>query len=346
MSKSGTLRVALASKGTYQDETIRFLSGAGLGVWRPNPRQYVGRIPTVPGAEVLFQRPEDIVHKVADGSVDLGITGYDLVAEHGYDEANIHVTILDLGFRRCELVLAVPDYWLDIQTIDDLAELSIAFKRDGRDLRIATKFPNLTTEFLYRHGVNYFALVGASGAIEAAPALGYADAIVDLSQTGVTLSDNHLRIVDGGTLLKAQACLIASRASVGASAERLDLARTFIEYCEAKRAARRYRIVTANVPGADEDEVARHVISNLDLAGERGPTIAPVYAKSEPVSRWFAVSVIVSERHMLDAVDHLRRVGSTGITVSTPDYMFAAKSKAFAELGKSICIADGASNGH
>ncbi len=345
MSAQTTLRIALASKGTYQEETDRFLSSAGLSVWRPNPRQYVGRIPTVPGSEVLFQRPEDIVHKVADGSVDLGITGYDLVSEHGYDEPNIHVTILDLGYRRCELVLAIPDYWLDIQTIDDLAELSIAFKRAGRDLRVATKFPNLTTEFLYRHGVNYFSLVGATGAIEAAPALGYADVIVDLSQTGVTLRDNHLRIVDGGTLLKAQACLIASRGTVGQSPERLQMARTFIEYCEAKRAARRYRVITANVPGNSEDEIARHVISNLDLAGERGPTIAPVFAKGPTDRRWFAVTVIVSEGHLLEAVDHLRSVGSTGITVSTPDYMFAAESQAFATLRDAACQETGMSYG-
>ncbi|MEZ4522804.1 MAG: ATP phosphoribosyltransferase [Thermomicrobiales bacterium] len=337
MSQDSTLRIALSSKGTYQEESDRFLSSAGLSVWRPNPRQYIGRIPTVPGSEVLFQRPEDIVHKVADGSVDLGITGYDLVAEHGYDEPNIHVTILDLGFRRCELVLAIPDYWLDVQTIDDLAELSIAFKRDGRDLRVATKFPNLTTEFLYRHGVNYFSLVGATGAIEAAPALGYADVVVDLSQTGVTLRDNHLRIVDGGTLLKAQACLIASKSTVGTSPERLDCARTFIEYCEAKRAARRYRVVTANVPGESPEDVARHVVSNLDLAGERGPTIAPVHAKTASDKGWFSVTVIVSESHMLDAVDHLRSVGSTGITVSTPDYMFGAESNAFAKLKDEIC---------
>jgi ATP phosphoribosyltransferase len=274
---------------------------------------------------------------VADGSVDLGITGYDLVAEHAFDEPNVHVTILDLGFRRCELVLAVPDYWLDVQTIDDLAELSIAFKRDGRDLRVATKFPNLTTEYLYRHGVNYFSMVGATGAIEAAPALGYADVVVDLTQTGVTLRDNHLRIADGGVLLRAQACLIASKSTLAASEQRMALARTFIEYCEAKLAARGFRIVTANVPGRQEDDVASHIISNLDLAGERGPTIAPVVSKDRSETRWFAVSIIVSDRHMLDAVDHLRRAGSTGITVSTPDYMFAAESDAFARLRTAAC---------
>src|SRR5690554_6274698 len=114
MSRLAHLRAGLASKGGYEEATNRFLSGAGLGVWRPNPRQYVGRISSVDGAEVLFQRPEDIVHKVADGSLDLGITGYDLVAEHSIDNPGVHVVIADLGFRRCELVMAVPDAWLDI----------------------------------------------------------------------------------------------------------------------------------------------------------------------------------------------------------------------------------------
>jgi ATP phosphoribosyltransferase len=337
MTGEQTLRIALASKGTYQDETNRFLASAGLSVWRPNPRQYAGRIATVPGSEVLFQRPEDIVHKIADGSVDLGITGFDLVSEHAFDEPNVHAVILDLGFRRCELVLAVPDYWLDVQTIDDLAELSIAFKRDGRNLRVATKFPSLTSDYLYRHGVNYFSLVGASGAIEAAPALGYADVIVDLSQTGVTLRDNHLRVPGGGVLLRAQACLIASLSSLAASPQRLKRARLFIEYCEAKLAAGRYRVVTANVPGASEQMVADHIISNLALAGERGPTIAPVFDKDRSGERWFSVSVIVSDRDTLDAVDHLRSAGSSGITVSTPDYMFAAESDAFAKLQAAVC---------
>jgi ATP phosphoribosyltransferase len=91
------------------------------------------------------------------------------------------------------------------------------------------------------------------------------------------------------------------------------------------------------VPGRHEDDVASHIISNLDLAGERGPTIAPVVSKDRSETRWFAVSIIVSDRHMLDAVDHLRRAGSTGITVSTPDYMFAAESDAFARLRTAAC---------
>ncbi len=199
---------------------------------------------------MLFQRPEDIVGKVGDGSVDIGITGFDLVSEHGYDNPNIHVTILDLGFRRCELVLAIPDYWLDVQTIDDLAELSIAFKRDGRDLRIATKFPNLTTDYLYRHGVNYFSLVGASARSKRPRRSICRRRRVTSARPVSRLRDNHLRIVDGGTLLRAQACLITSRSTIAASPERVQRARTLVEYCEAKLAARSYRVVTANVPGS------------------------------------------------------------------------------------------------
>jgi ATP phosphoribosyltransferase len=330
------LRIGLSSKGSYEEETNRFLGKAGLSVWRPNPRQYVGRVSSVSGAEVLFQRPEDIVHKVADGSLDLGITGYDLVAEYAGDESDVHVVIPDLGFRRCELVVAVPDAWIDIQTVQDLAELSIAFKRQGRTLRIATKFSNLVEDFLYLHGVNYFSLVGAHGALEAAPSLGYADVIADLSQTGVTLRDNHLRVLDGGVVLRAQACLIANTRTIGRYPERLEQARVFIELCEAMLAAQRYRVVAANVPGDSPESVADQIISNVALAGERGPTISPVYAKTPTGQAWFSVTIIVPADQLLPAVDHLRLGGSTGITVSAPDYMFGLRSNAFAEMTELI----------
>jgi ATP phosphoribosyltransferase len=326
------VRIALASKGAYEESTSRFLDAAGLSVWRPNPRQYVGRVSQIPAAEVLFQRPEDIVHKVADGSADLGITGYDLVSEHAADEPNVHVVLRDLGFRRCQLVLAVPDSWLDVTTIDDLAELSIEFKRSGRQLRIATKFPTLVSEHLYRNGVNYFALTAAHGALEAAPALGYADVIADLTETGVTLRDNHLRVIEGGIVLRAQACLIANVKSLASVPERLEQARTFVELCEARIRSRGYRVITANVSGQSPESVAQQIVSNIDLAGEAGPTVSQVFPKHAGHERWFSVSIIVPSDRLLAAVDHLRTAGSSGITVSTPDYMFDTASAAFAEL--------------
>lgn len=336
MRDGSHLRIALTSKGSYEESTRRFLDSAGLSVWRPNPRQYVGRMSAIPAVEVLFQRTEDIVHKVADGSADIGITGYDLVSEFTSDDPNLHVVIQDLGFRRCQLVVAVPESWLDITTIDDLAELSIQFKRAGRQLRIATKFQNLVSDHLYRNGVNYFTLTAAHGALEAAPALGYADVIADLTETGVTLRDNHLRVVEGGIVLRAQACMIANLQTMGAAPERLEQARAFIELCEAKLRSRNFRVITANIAAVSPEVVADQVISNIDLAGETGPTVAQVFPKQAGAERWFSVSVIVPTERMLAAVDHLRLAGSRGITVSTPDYMFDTESDAFARLKAAV----------
>lgn len=331
------LRFAIASKGAYAEATIGFLERAGLSIWRPNPRQYVGRVNGLPNVEVLFQRPEDIVHKVADGSTDLGITGYDLVVEFARDHPNLLIVIEDLGFRRAELLIAVPEGWLDITTIADLADLSVDFKRTGRILRVATKFPNLTREFLFRHGVTYFSLVDAHGALEAAPTLGYADVIADLSETGVTLRDNRMRPLEGGVIIRAQACLIASRRTLRHQPEKMDATRALIELSEARLQARTYRVVTANVRGDSEAEVAEHVVSQFETAGEQGPTIASVYPKSAGApGRWFAVTVIVPGNLLLDAIGHLRHTGSNGITVSSPDYVFSGCSAAYDRLYRAI----------
>ena len=337
MTAEEKLRFGLTSKGSYEAATIQFLERAGLSVWRPNPRQYVGRIGELPDVEVLFQRTEDIVHKVADGSVDLGITGYDLVAEHGFDQENLFVAMPDLGFRRCELILAVPEGWLDISSLADLADLSVDFKRSGRSLRVATKFPNLTRDFLHKHGVNYFDLVDAHGALEAAPTLGYADVIADLSETGVTLRDNRLRVIDGGIILKAQAALIASLRTLRGHPRKLEAARAIIEMSEARLRSRGYRIVTANVQGRSADDVARHVNQKVETAGEQGPTIAEVYSKSGGTDQqWYEVRVIVPSHYLLPAVDHLREAGSHGITVNSPDYVFDSCSPAFEQLRSAL----------
>lgn len=331
------LRFAIASKGAYADATIKFLERAGLSIWRPNPRQYVGRVNGLQDVEVLFQRPEDIVHKVADGSTDLGITGYDLVVEFARDHPNLMIVLEDLGFRRAELLIAVPEGWLDITTVADLADLSVDFKRTGRILRVATKFPNLTREFLFQHGVTYFSLVDAHGALEAAPTLGYADIIADLSETGVTLRDNRMRPLEGGVIIRAQACLIASRRTLRHHPEKLDATRALIELSEARLQARTYRVVTANVRGDSEEEVAEHVVRQFETAGEQGPTISSVYPKTAGErERWFAVTVIVPGDLLLGAIEHLRHAGSNGMTVSSPDYVFSGCSAAYDRLYRAL----------
>lgn len=331
------LRLAIASKGSYEEATLRFLESAGLTVWRPNPRQYVGRFVGIDDVEVLFQRTADIVHQVASGGADLGITGYDLVAELAGDDPDLLIVIEDLGFRRCELVLAVPESWLDVTTMADLADLAVEWKRQGRTLRVATKFPNLTREFLLRHGVNYFTLVEGHGALEVAPALGYADLISDLTETGVTLRENRLRILEGGVIVKAQACLIASRKTLRRSPEKLQRTRILLELIEARLRSRRYRVITANIQGNSEEEVVRHVTAHAATTGERGPTVARVYPKvGGEAGRWYEVTIIVPAHLLMEAVDHLRLAGSSGITVTSPEYVFNSQSDSFARLCKAV----------
>ncbi len=328
------LRLAISSKGEFEAETRRFLEGAGLPVRRPNPRQYTGRVGNLADTVVLFQRTADIVGKVADGSVDVGITGYDLVAEWCQDEPDVLTLLPKLGFRSSRLVVAVPSSWLDVNGLDDLADLSVDFKRRGRPLRVATKFPNLARDFFYRHGVTYFTLVGAEGALAAAPALGSADLIVDVTETGVTLRDNHLKIVEGGTVLESQACLIGNRRTLAGSATKREALRQLLELCEARLRVQGFQIVTANIRGESDEVVARHVLARLETAGAQGPTIARVFPR-EPAGdseQWYAVTVIVESRRLLRAVDHLRRSGASGITVVRPDYVFGSESAAYAAL--------------
>src|SRR5260370_4542114 len=195
----GALRLAIASKG-WEDDTLRFWGQGGLRVDRSNPRQYRARMRGLPGgpAEVVFQRATDIFEEVNGGTVDLGMTGSDIVAEHRAEEDEIVVVHGELGFRRCSLVLAVPEGWVDVTAVSDLAEVAVELRSAGRELRVATKYPNLARQFLYGRGMTYFELVEVSGAIEAAPALATAAIISDLTSSGVTLRENRLQLIVAG----------------------------------------------------------------------------------------------------------------------------------------------------
>lgn len=147
---------------------------------------------------------------MAEGAIDLGVTGYDLLHELRGDDDDVLIVIDDLGFWRVELVFAVPQSWIDVTSWADLADLAVEFQSRGRRLRIATKYPNTVRRFCYAHGINVFELVESQGATEAAPGLGYADIIADITETGTAIRENQLKIV-GGPLLRSQAVLIGSR---------------------------------------------------------------------------------------------------------------------------------------
>jgi len=312
------------------DSTIAFMRACGLPVFRPNSRRYTGTVPTIPGVEVLFQRTADVTQKVEEGSAELGVTGLDRVFEYRNDEARAAVLIEDLEYGRCEFVMAVPDSWMDVTSLSDLADLALEFRQEGKQLRIATKYPRLLRGYLYERGINYFTLVPASGAMEAAPAAGYADLIADLTATGVTLRENQLKQLDEGTILASQACLIANPVLLSVSSEALALARSIVELMEGHLRAEPYYRLTANVRAASAEEVSSTVLARPDLAGLRGPTVARVYNIEE--QDWFNVSLLIKKGQLLEAVDHLRNCGAIDVAASQLSYLFDGHSEAYENL--------------
>ncbi|WP_129672346.1 ATP phosphoribosyltransferase [Candidatus Chloroploca sp. Khr17] len=328
------LRFAIPSKGRGYDATLSLLESCGLRVVRANPRQYTATLRGLPDTEVLLHRPADIVEKVAEGSIDLGITGYDLVVEQRGDDPALLTIYDDLGFWRAELVFAVPQGWVDVSSWQDLADLAMELRGRGRRLRIATKYPEIIRRFCHQQGINYFDLIDSQGSTEAAPGLGYADIIADITETGTAIRDNRLKIV-GGTILRSQAVLVGSRRTLRNDQGKLALVRQLLELIEGRRQGRLFYSLTANLPGASIESVGRQVTARMELAGLQGPTIAPVWSKfddEQAAPRWYAVNVVVPQDELLPAVQHLRNIGAVSISTVQVQHVFKAESEAFARL--------------
>jgi ATP phosphoribosyltransferase len=326
--------LALPSKGAIAEPTISFLRDSGLKIEKPNQRQYTGLMPAIPSINVLFQRVADVLYKVADGTAHIGITGYDIVQEHPHDD--VLVIHPKLGFGHCSLVVAVPESWIDADTIADLMEISLDFRDDKRrNVRIATKYPFLARQFLHRHGIHHFTLVKAEGAIEAAPNLGYADIIIDLTQTGTTLRENHLKILEDGVIVESQACLIGNRRLLGADPSALASVRTLLEYIDAAQQGRGYFQIVANIHGENAQAIAHKVTQNPVTRGLQGPTIAPIIGETNN-GTWHTVTIMVSQQHLLPAVEYMRSIGGTQTIVTPSRYVFLEESPTFVRLRESL----------
>ena len=327
---STVLRLAVPSDGPLHEPALAFLRSCGIGVLRTNLRRYSADIPALPGVTALFQRSADITPKVDEGSAELGIVGLDRFLETRQEGGSANIVIENLGFGHCELVIGVPDSWVDVTALADLADLSMEFREDGTDLRIATKYPRLMGRFLLSNGVNYFSLVQSSGTLEAAPAMGYADIIADISSTGTTMRENRLKTIRGGSALTSEACLIGNRLLLAADAGKLDRAKALVEFIEAHLQSQDYYSVTANIKGEAAEELASYVLEHSEISGLRGPTISKVYSRDG--EGWYAVTVIVEKERLLDAVQHFREVGGSSVTVSKPNYVFESECGAHARL--------------
>jgi ATP phosphoribosyltransferase len=211
---SGPIVLALPSKGRLHEECHALLARAGLRIETPAGRAYRGALTGIEGVEVAFLSASEIARELGAGSVHLGITGEDLVRETLAD-ADARVSLAaPLGFGRADVVVAVPEAWIDVWAMEDLDDVAATFRlRHGRRLRIATKYWNLTQSYFAEHGIALYRIVESLGATEGAPAAGLADVIVDITTTGSTLRANHLKVLEDGVVLRSQAHLALSRAA-------------------------------------------------------------------------------------------------------------------------------------
>ncbi|MEF2547864.1 ATP phosphoribosyltransferase [Aurantimonas sp. E1-2-R+4] len=209
-----TVSLAIPSKGRLNEKAIAALAAAGISVaTAENARSYRTVVSGAPGLEVLLLSASEIARELRDGAIDFGITGEDLVRETIAEPDAAVEIIARLGFGHADVVVAVPDAWVDVETMEDLSDVAGSYRaRHGRRLRIATKYWRLTQSFFTRlHGIQSYRIVESLGATEGAPAAGSADIIVDITSTGSTLTANHLKILTDGVILKSEACLVRSK---------------------------------------------------------------------------------------------------------------------------------------
>ncbi|MEQ1695375.1 MAG: ATP phosphoribosyltransferase [Hyphomicrobiaceae bacterium] len=206
---------AVPSKGRLMEQTTEVLAKHGLTLRKTgNARGYRGAFDELPEIEVAFVSASEIASHIKSGAVHFGVTGEDLLREHIPDaDAKVEFTS-KLGFGHADVVIAVPDFWIDVATMADLDTMALPFRRHhGRSMRVATKYINITRRFFAANGVTDYRIVESLGATEGTPAAGTADLIVDITSTGATLKDNGLRILDDGVILRSQANLVVSNSA-------------------------------------------------------------------------------------------------------------------------------------
>ena len=345
------MRLALPGKGALEAATLAFLAEAGMKVNRSNPRQYLARISSMPDLEVVFQRAADVPLLVQEGDATLGITGYDILAEHrgraegvdddeedDYDD-DLIVLERNLGYGNCRLVVAVPETWIDVSTCADLWHLAgYYFTHKGRGLRIATKYPILTGQFLRRHGITHCKIISPHGALEAAPLTDTADLIVDLTETGTTLRENHLKLLDDGVVLRSQASLIANARLLKQNKQALRMASTMLELIDARVQARNRSMLTAHLRIEDSEKIHRiyEELESRVVGVQLRPTNVDTEGNHTAGSREYTLAGMVnvgsSSAELLETIAVLRGMGAAHIDITPLTYRFEEESHSVRSL--------------
>ena len=312
------LIIASPSKGRLQENAAAFFARAGLELTQGRgARDYRGAVAGVEGAEVSYLSASEITRRLAAGEAHLGVTGEDLVREEIADAEKRVELLAPLGFGAANVIVAVPQAWIDVRYMSDLADIADGFRaRHGRGLRVATKYVNTTRRFFAAHGVSDYRIVESSGATEGAPAAGSADLIVDITTTGATLAANALKIVEDGVILRSQANLVASLTAPWSATAR-EAARIILSRIAAEEEARTTREVRARLP-ALSTEIQRAAEANF--GAELRDRDSNSASFSCPASKVAALA------------DWLVAQGATSVASAGLDYVFRAENALWRKL--------------
>lgn len=322
---SARLTIAVPSKGRLQENAEAFFGRAGLSLVKSRgARDYRGTVAGLDEIEIAYLSAAEITDQLAQGSVHLGVTGEDLVREQ-IARADDKVVLLEgLGFGFANVVVAVPQAWIDVRSMADLDDVATAFRlKHDRRMRVATKYINLTRGFFAGHGVIDYRIVESSGATEAAPAAGTAELIVDITTTGATLAANGLKVVDDGIILRSQANLVAARGADWSDGAR-ECARLVLDRIVAHARARAFREVRTRFKGLDE--------ALLATAKERFGVVAPYGGPTS--SGMMTLHCPPREVHAL--ATFLRQHGAETVVVAELDYVFARDNPLYEKLAAKI----------
>ena len=209
------IKIGIPSKGRLRKDTLNIFKSKKLKILSERgDRDLFGYIKGNKNIKIIYLHAREIIERLGDGSLDIGFSGFDLFKESDINNQKKINVIKKYDFGKATLVVAIPDPWIDVQTVADLEEIAFEFKdKKKKRLRVATKYPNLTREFLFSKGVTQFKLIDSLGATEAYPFTGSSEIITDITSTGETLKANNLRILKDGEILRSEACMMISKSS-------------------------------------------------------------------------------------------------------------------------------------
>jgi ATP phosphoribosyltransferase len=322
-----SLILAVPSKGRLQEQVLDYFSDAGLAMQQAQgARGYRARLSGMPDIDVRLLSASEIAQALIAGDVHLGITGEDLIRESTPAHEEVIALIKPLGFGHADVVVAVPQSWIDVSTMADLDDVCAAFfQRHKRRLRIATKFVSLTRGFFAQAGIWDYRIVESAGATEGAPAAGTADAIVDITTTGATLAANNLKMLEDGTILRSQAQLAASLTALWSDAAR-KAARTLITRLTARERARAALVLRVRLTAGLD-----HAIAELGALG------ATVLSRPSADNAAGEYAILCPRAAIMTAIEVLRAEGcGEPVTVHDADYVFVQDEPLLAVFDRAV----------